>query len=159
MMPQYNFCGIPLNITGEKSPALDAVTEIFDLSVTSNEGDAYSIAVNEIDNVQIIRMSAEDFTDAMEGKREFRRLKDQGIDLKSYNCNTIFVDPPRSGMDEGTCRMVQAYDRIMYISCNPETLNENLDILGETHRVTRFALFDQFPYTHHMEAGVLLECK
>jgi len=23
--------------------------------------------------------------------------------------------------------------------------------------VTRFALFDQFPYTHHMEAGVLLE--
>ncbi|MBF4360616.1 hypothetical protein, partial [Vibrio anguillarum] len=29
--------------------------------------------------------------------------------------------------------------------------------LCETHKVTRFALFDQFPYTHHMEAGVLLE--
>ncbi|MFZ3202887.1 MAG: hypothetical protein WA161_03285, partial [Pseudomonas sp.] len=24
------------------------------------------------------------------------------------------------------------------------------------HQVTRCALFDQFPYTHHMEAGVLL---
>ncbi|MGB5804051.1 MAG: hypothetical protein WBH21_08575, partial [Vibrio anguillarum] len=24
-------------------------------------------------------------------------------------------------------------------------------------KVTRFALFDQFPYTHHMEAGVMLE--
>ncbi|MDF4307633.1 hypothetical protein P3697_10655, partial [Vibrio parahaemolyticus] len=31
------------------------------------------------------------------------------------------------------------------------------DILSETHNVTRFALFDQFPYTHHMEAGVMLE--
>ncbi|WP_305460015.1 tRNA (uridine(54)-C5)-methyltransferase TrmA [Photobacterium leiognathi] len=131
-------------------------TELAKPSVDSAQ---YNIAVNNIDNVQIIRMSAEDFTDAMEGKREFRRLKDQNVDLQSYNCNTIFVDPPRSGMDEGTCRMVQGYDRIMYISCNPETLKENLDILGETHRMTRFALFDQFPYTHHMEAGVLLERK
>jgi tRNA (uracil-5-)-methyltransferase len=47
----------------------------------------------------------------------------------------------------------------MYISCNPETLKENLDILSETHDITRFALFDQFPYTHHMEAGVMLERK
>ncbi|WP_305371315.1 tRNA (uridine(54)-C5)-methyltransferase TrmA [Photobacterium leiognathi] len=131
-------------------------TELAKPSVDSAQ---YNIAVNNIDNVQIIRMSAEDFTDAMEGKREFRRLKDQNVDLQSYNCNTIFVDPPRSGMDEGTCRMVQGYDRIMYISCNPDTLKENLDILCETHRITRFALFDQFPYTHHMEAGVLLERK
>ncbi|NSM99015.1 hypothetical protein, partial [Serratia marcescens] len=26
-----------------------------------------------------------------------------------------------------------------------------------THRISRCALFDQFPYTHHMESGVLLE--
>ncbi|CED72571.1 tRNA (uracil-5)-methyltransferase [Aliivibrio wodanis] len=130
-----------------------------ELAKPSVESAQYNIAANNIDNVQIIRMSAEDFTDAMEGKREFRRLKDQNIDLKSYNCNTIFVDPPRSGMDEGTCKMVQGYERIMYISCNPETLKENLEILGKTHNITRFALFDQFPYTHHMEAGVFLERK
>ncbi len=131
-------------------------TELAKPSVDSAQ---YNIAANQIDNVQIIRMSAEDFTDAMEGKREFRRLKAANIDLQSYNCNTIFVDPPRSGMDEGTCRMVQGYERIMYISCNPETLKENLAILCETHNITRFALFDQFPYTHHMEAGVFLERK
>lgn len=130
-----------------------------ELAKPSVESAQYNIKANNIENVQIIRMSAEDFTDAMEGKREFRRLKDQNIDLQSYNCNTIFVDPPRSGMDEGTCRMVQGYERIMYISCNPDTLKENLDILSETHRITRFALFDQFPYTHHMEAGVFLERK
>jgi tRNA (uracil-5-)-methyltransferase len=130
-----------------------------ELAKPSVESAQYNIAANKIDNVQIIRMSAEEFTEAMEGKREFRRLKQQGIDLSSYNCNTIFVDPPRSGMDEATCKMVQGYERILYISCNPETLKQNLDILNETHRVSRFALFDQFPFTHHMEAGVLLERK
>jgi tRNA (uracil-5-)-methyltransferase len=129
-------------------------TELAKPSVVSAQ---YNIAANEIKNVQIIRMSAEDFSEAMAGKREFRRLKQENIDLKSYNCNTIFVDPPRSGMDEETCKMVQGYQRILYISCNPETLKENLELLSTTHKVSRFALFDQFPYTHHMEAGVLLE--
>lgn len=52
---------------------------------------------------------------------------------------------------------MRGYQRILYISCNPETLAENLAALHSTHRITRCALFDQFPYTHHMESGVLLE--
>lgn len=131
-------------------------TELAKPSVDSAQ---FNIAANNIDNVQIIRMSAEEFTEAMDGKREFRRLKQQNIDLTTYNCNTIFVDPPRSGMDIDTCKMVQGYERIIYISCNPDTLKENLDVLSQTHNIIRFALFDQFPYTHHVEAGVLLERK
>lgn len=127
-------------------------TEIAKPSVAAAQ---FNIAANHIENVQIIRMAAEDFTQAMNGVREFKRL--EGIDLKGYQCETIFVDPPRSGLDDDTLRMVQAYPRILYISCNPETLSANLETLNETHRVTRLALFDQFPYTHHMECGVLLE--
>ena len=126
-------------------------TEIAKPSVASAQ---YNIAVNNIENVQIIRMAAEEFTQAMNGTRTFNRL--EGIDLSSYQCETIFVDPPRSGLDEETVKMVQAYPRILYISCNPQTLCENLATLSETHDVARLALFDQFPYTHHMECGVLL---
>jgi tRNA (uracil-5-)-methyltransferase len=129
-------------------------TEIAKPSVAAAQ---YNIAANHIDNVQIIRMSAEEFTQAMNGVREFNRL--QGIDLKSYQCETIFVDPPRSGLDSETEKMVQAYPRILYISCNPETLCKNLETLGQTHKVERLALFDQFPYTHHMECGVWLTKK
>ncbi|CAQ86316.1 MULTISPECIES: tRNA (uridine(54)-C5)-methyltransferase TrmA [Photorhabdus] len=127
-------------------------TEIAKPSVAAAQ---YNITANNIDNVQIIRMSAEEFTQAMNGEREFNRL--QNIDLKSYQCETIFVDPPRSGLDEKTVKMVQAYPRILYISCNPETLCHNLETLTQTHKISRLALFDQFPYTHHMECGVLLE--
>ncbi|NDL01007.1 tRNA (uridine(54)-C5)-methyltransferase TrmA [Photorhabdus bodei] len=127
-------------------------TEIAKPSVAAAQ---YNIAANGIDNVQIIRMSAEEFTQAMNGEREFNRL--QGINLKSYQCETIFVDPPRSGLDEKTLEMVQTYPRILYISCNPETLCHNLETLTQTHKISHLALFDQFPYTHHMECGVLLE--
>ena len=81
-------------------------TEIAKPSVAAAQ---YNIAANHIDNVQIIRMAAEEFTQAMNGVREFNRL--QGIDLKSYQCETIFVDPPRSGLDSETEKMVQAYPR------------------------------------------------
>ncbi|PKH19147.1 tRNA (uridine(54)-C5)-methyltransferase TrmA [Enterobacterales bacterium CwR94] len=129
-------------------------TEIAKPSVAAAQ---YNIAVNNIENVQIIRMAAEEFTQAMNGERAFHRL--EGIDLTSYECETIFVDPPRSGLDSETVKMVQAYPRILYISCNPETLCNNLETLSTTHEVTRLALFDQFPYTHHMECGVLLTRK
>lgn len=126
-----------------------------ELAKPSVDAAQYNIQANTIDNLQIIRMSAEDFSDAMAKTRDFRRLKD--IDLDSYHCNTIFVDPPRAGMDSETVKLVQKYDRIIYISCNPETLMDNLNTLITTHKISRFALFDQFPYTHHMESGVLLE--
>ena len=126
-------------------------TEISKSSVASAQ---YNIAANQIDNLQIIRMSAEEFTQAINGVRAFNRLK--GIDLSAYQCHTIFVDPPRAGLDEGTLQLVQNYDRILYISCNPHTLCENLTTLCQTHRIEKAALFDQFPYTEHMEAGVWL---
>lgn len=129
-------------------------TEVAKPSVTSAQ---YNIAANHINNVSVIRMSAEEFTQAINGVRKFNRL--EGIDLSSYQCNTIFVDPPRAGLDNETVKMVQKYDNILYISCNPETLKENLDVLTLTHDIKRFSLFDQFPYTHHTEAGVLLEIK
>ncbi|MBL4856115.1 MAG: tRNA (uridine(54)-C5)-methyltransferase TrmA, partial [Idiomarina sp.] len=51
------------------------------------------------------------------------------------------------------------YQRIIYISCNPETLTENIHDLSSSHKVTAAAMFDQFPYTDHIETGVVLERK
>ncbi len=117
----------------------------------------HNIAVNNIDNVKIIRMAAEEFAMAMRGEKLFNRL--QGIDLAGYQCKTILVDPPRSGLDEATVKLVRGYPRILYISCNPESLCRDLLHLDQSHVVRHVALFDQFPYTHHLECGVVLESK
>ncbi|RKG38729.1 tRNA (uridine(54)-C5)-methyltransferase TrmA [Acinetobacter rongchengensis] len=117
----------------------------------------WNIEKNNIDNIQIARLSAEEFTLAYNGEREFRRLQEAEIDIQSYNFDSVFVDPPRAGIDDDTLKLLQGFNRILYISCNPDTLHDNLKTLLETHKIVKFAMFDQFPYTHHVESGVLLE--
>lgn len=129
-------------------------TELAKSSVYTAE---WNIAKNNIDNIQIARLAAEEFTQAYQGEREFRRLQEANIDMQSYQFDTVFVDPPRAGIDDDTLKLLQGFNRIIYISCNPDTLEQNLHTLCKTHKVTRFALFDQFPHTHHVESGVLLE--
>lgn len=128
-----------------------------EISKTSVAAAQVNISQNNIENVTILRMSSEEFVEAQQGKRQFNRL--QGIDLSTYDCQTVLVDPPRAGLDDETVKMVQGYENIVYISCNPDTLAQNLEMLGQTHDISRFALFDQFPYTHHVEAGVYLTRK
>jgi len=125
-----------------------------EISKSSINAAKENMKLNSIDNIEFVRMSVEEFVEALDGVREFRRMKD--IEINAYNIHTIFVDPPRSGMDEISCNFATRYDNILYISCNPETLVRDLDILSKTHDITDMALFDQFPYTHHVEMGVKL---
>ncbi len=128
-----------------------------EISKTSVRSARENLNLNHIDNVDIVRMSSEEFTQALNGTRPFRRLKE--IDLNSYAFSTVLVDPPRAGLDENTEALISRFDNILYISCNPETLKRNLETITRTHQVASLALFDQFPYTRHIECGVLLRKK
>ncbi len=126
-------------------------TEIAKISVHSAKE---NFRLNGVNNVTIARLSSEELTQAINKERVFRRLSE--IDLDSYQFSTILVDPPRAGLDQGTEKLVQSFDNILYISCNPQTLKQNLSAICQTHKVVKVALFDQFPYTHHAEMGVHL---
>lgn len=126
-----------------------------EVSKTSVDSALFNIQLNQIKNIQIARMSSEEFSQAMDGVREFNRLRH--VNLADYNFSTIFVDPPRAGLDHHTISVTQRFDNIIYISCNPDTLRENLRSITQTHQIKAFALFDQFPYTHHAECGVILQ--
>jgi tRNA (uracil-5-)-methyltransferase len=149
------YCGLgnftlPLAQNFEKVLA----TEISKSSVNAAN---HNIKQNGIDNVTVIRMSSEELTQAMNQERVFNRLN--GLDVRSFNCKTVLVDPPRSGVDPNTLELISQYDNIVYISCNPATLKDNLCKLTETHELVDFAVFDQFPYTEHLECGVYLNKK
>ncbi|MDT8894086.1 tRNA (uridine(54)-C5)-methyltransferase TrmA [Halomonas sp. I1] len=126
-----------------------------EISRTSVASARENLDANAIDNVTVGRMSAEEFTQALKGEKGGRRV--EAWALGEHDFSTVLVDPPRAGLDEASCRQLSEYERIVYISCNPDTLAQNLETLTQTHDVTRFALFDQFPWTHHCECGVLLE--
>lgn len=147
------YCGAG-NFTIPFASKFDRVlaTEISKSSIRAAKS---NMELNGVENIDFVRMSAEEFVQALDGVRAFNRMKD--IDLPGYRLNTIFVDPPRAGMDEASCDFAARHEQILYISCNPETLLRDLERLRKTHRVEAMAMFDQFPYTHHMEMGVRLK--
>lgn len=147
------YCGnanftLPLSRNFEKVLA----TEI---SKTSVKSALHNIELNIIENIEIVRLSSEEFTQAINRERPFRRLSH--LDLDAYDFSTIFVDPPRAGLDDGTVDLAGQFDNIIYISCNPITLKDNLLEFTKTHEIQSFAMFDQFPYTDHIECGVVLK--
>jgi tRNA (uracil-5-)-methyltransferase len=130
-------------------------TEISKVSVNSAQ---LNIAINGMANVQVVKMASEDVSAALNGDVELpKSLVQAGV--SELTPSVVLVDPPRAGLDDATVELIRKIDSILYISCNPETLKSNLESLSSTHEVVRYAMFDQFPYTHHVETGVYLQRK
>ena len=68
--------------------------------------------------------------------------------------DVIFMDPPREGSTpefiESVVRM--APKRVVYVSCNPETMARDLALLTHKgYRAEGFTPVDMFPHTNHVE--------
>ena len=120
-------------------------TEISQYSIDSA---FFNADINGVENITFLAMSAADFA----------RLKDENSPLLAkYDLKNILIDPPRAGLDDKSRKFVDEFENIIYISCNPETLQRDLKTLSKGRLIKAFAFFDQFPWTNHMECGVVLE--
>ena len=73
--------------------------------------------------------------------------------------DVVLMDPPRSGSSEvfldALCRL--SPKKVVYVSCNPETLVRDLEYLVKRgYRVEKACGVDMFPNTEHVETVVLL---
>ncbi len=147
------YCGLG-NFTLPLSENFSKVlaTEISKSSIKSAKENC---KLNKITNISFVRLSTNELVQALRKERIFRRL--EGIELEGYDFSTIFIDPPRAGVDDDSLKFVSTFENIIYISCNPQTLKRDMQLLSKSHKVTKFAIFDQFPYTNHIECGVILK--
>lgn len=84
------------------------------------------------------------------------------VDLANQNqkIDVVFMDPPRSGSDE---KFLSSLTKLMpktiiYVSCNPTTLERDLQYLtSKKYIVTTIQPVDMFPQTNHIETIVKLE--
>ena len=73
--------------------------------------------------------------------------------------DVVFMDPPRAGSDGRFLASLikTAPDRVVYVSCDPETLRRDLEILvAGGYRVKKIQPVDMFPFTNHVECVVLM---
>ena len=74
-------------------------------------------------------------------------------------CEVAVADPPRTGLGPEVCAELLrvAPRRIVYVSCNPLTLVEDLRALGAGYELRDLTGYDMFPHTPHVEALAILE--
>ena len=131
------------------------VTEVVKSASALIESNA---ALNGITNIKSVRLSAQETIAALRGDRAFFRLR--GLDMTAFRFSHILIDPPRSGIgDAAILGFIARFTHIIYISCNPKSLHQDLQTLCQTHKIERFCVFDQFPHTTHAECGVILRKK
>ena len=72
--------------------------------------------------------------------------------------DTVIMDPPRGGSDKRfmSSLLKMKPDQIVYISCNPYTLKNDLRFLSAAYNIRKIQPVDMFPYTKHVETVVCL---
>ena len=102
-------------------------------------------AVNGIRNVSFYCADATDFLSEMAQEGE--------------KADLVIMDPPRAG---STAKFISSVcllspEKVLYISCNPETLARDLVLfLKKGYRIRLCQPYDMFPFTEHVETVVLL---
>lgn len=104
--------------------------------------------INGVSNVQFYHADAGEFMVSLAQQKV-------GVDV-------VFMDPPRAGSDEAflSSAVKLAPKRIVYVSCNPETLARDLKYLtGHGYQVKEIQPVEMFCFTEHCENVCLLEKK
>ena len=100
---------------------------------------------NGLKNIGFFRGDSADFAKSTYGSIDF-----------------ITIDPPRAGCSEKMIKELLRIkpQRIIYVSCDPQTLARDLKKLCETkYEIAEVCAADLFPRTKHVETIVLLNRK
>ena len=104
-------------------------------------------SLNQVSNFRIEATDAKDY---------IQFLQDNQINL-----DAIVVDPPRAGLELPFIESIMAIKpkKVIYVSCNPETLARDLRQLSKLYNVDKIQPVDMFSQTYHVENVCLLTLK
>ena len=144
----------------KKETVLDAYSGVgtIGLIAAKNAGKVISVEINKsahknaIENAKRNNVNNIEFVCADAGKH---------ISKSDENIDILIMDPPRSGSDETFLSTVinKRIKKIIYISCNPETLARDIQYLSKYYQVRYVQPVDMFPMTAHCETVVSLMLK
>ena len=103
--------------------------------------------INNIKNIRFVNADAGEF------------LVEYAVKKKA---DVVIMDPPRSGSSEEFLNAILKIkpDRIVYVSCNPDTQRRDVEVLLKGgYKVKGCKPFDMFPFTDNVETVVLLSHK
>ncbi len=104
---------------------------------------------NSLKNIRFFKGDAGDFM--------------QEVAQEDEKPEVVFMDPPRAGSSQKflDALIKMSSKKVVYISCNPETLARDLDYLrsNSDYSICKIQPVDMFPHTLHIETVVLMSKK
>jgi tRNA (uracil-5-)-methyltransferase len=97
-----------------------------------------NLILNNITNVKVLPMHSEKIARQLKknkrfiwkekkiGKSNGKGESEPESEPIEYNFGTLLVDPPRAGLDKDTRNLMNNFERVIYISCNPQSLARDL---------------------------------
>ncbi len=100
---------------------------------------------NQVSNIQFYQKDASEFISQLAAQEE--------------KIDVVFMDPPRAGSDERFLDSLAVLkpERVVYISCNPLTLERDVAYLTKKgYKAKKLAPVDMFPWTNHVETIIMM---
>jgi 23S rRNA (uracil1939-C5)-methyltransferase len=118
----------------------------FDVNPRAIEVARYNASQNRIETSQFHHLGA------------IKALKRLSRDQQEFDI--LILDPPRKGLAESAENILDLNcHRILYCSCQPQTLTKDLEVLTQDFTLESVQCFDFFPQTPHFETLVDLRRK
>lgn len=145
--------------TKDANNLIDLYSGVGTLSIVAKENASSVLGVEIIDNAAINAK-----TNAMlNGVSNISFIASDTNKIISYleGKDFVIVDPPRSGLTSKVIEGIKKYQvkNILYVSCDPNTLMRDLNLLLTDYKIIEFKLLDMFPNTYHVESVCVLEHK
>ena len=126
------------------------------LDLYAGSGNFSSILLKYFQEVTAVEMSKSSIKTAKESLKGVKFVCDSVESYLSKNSegfDFVLADPPRFGMDKKAIEFLLKMrpEKIIYISCNPATLERDLKLMLELYRIDQITPFDMFPQTSHVE--------
>lgn len=138
-------CGLG-GITLQLADIFDDVTGV-DISKSNIDDAVINARANGIENVNFMCQDAEEYILGISSSGAIGGF------------SAIILDPPRAGLSKKMRPAIRdsRVKNIIYVSCNPKNLAEDLKVLSESYEVEKMIPVDMFPHTKHIEVIAILK--
>ena len=150
------FSLIEINTTNSKN-VIDLYCGVGTLSIVASKNSEYVLGVEIVDNA-IIDANLNKILNHKNNLEFICNDTKKTIDKITDKFDTIILDPPRSGVSSRVIEKIiqENINKIIYVSCNPQTLVRDLKLLENYYLIEDFKLLDMFPNSEHVESFVVL---
>ena len=149
---------IDSNVSGEKYDLYDFFGGNGNLSIGLNTlfNNVYLLESNKKEKQNVEKSN-------IENKININYLNcnlERTIPMLSENKKIAIIDPPRVGIFERQLKTIlNNFDYVIYVSCNPIVMKKQLKIIKKYHTIENIAMFDNFAYTKYFESIIISKKK